>query len=93
LIYLQLSERFEDLKERFMQVEIVRRKVKEHLNDDAFFGPKLGEEGVYKVPPLCRMCRRRKHSSRLDLHLLLYSYYRMSAMTSMILSQLRSWSS
>ena len=50
LYYLQLSERLEDLRDRWDEVDAVRAAVKQHLGANAFWDPALGEDHAYDVP-------------------------------------------
>ena len=50
LYYLQLSERLEDLRDRWDEVAAVRAAVKQHLGANAFWDPTLGEDHPYDVP-------------------------------------------
>ena len=52
LYYLQLSERLDDLRERWDEVAAVREEVKRHLGENAFWSPELGESHAYDVPAL-----------------------------------------
>lgn len=53
-VALQLSEAPLDLESRFAAVDEVRRRVKAHLDCNAFFDPQLPSGRVYAVPPLRR---------------------------------------
>lgn len=50
MIYVQLSESLSDLRTHYEDVEAVRRKVKQHLDSNAFFDPSKGEEHEYNIP-------------------------------------------
>jgi len=50
LIYVQLTENLYDLKKDFKGVDQVRRRVKEHLNSNAFYNTMVGADYSYKVP-------------------------------------------
>jgi hypothetical protein len=49
-IYVQLSERLEDLRENYREIDAVRQLVKKHLDCQAFLDPKLGVHYNYNVP-------------------------------------------
>lgn len=49
-IYIQLSDNILDFRDRFEEVDAVRRRVKEHLNHNAFYDRSLGPDHVYNVP-------------------------------------------
>jgi hypothetical protein len=49
-VSVQLSESLFDLHDRYDEVEIVRKKVKQHLDDNIFFDPRNEKDHVYRVP-------------------------------------------
>jgi hypothetical protein len=49
-VYIQLSESIFDLHERFYEVDVVRKRVKSHLDDNVFFDPKKSTNHAYRVP-------------------------------------------
>jgi hypothetical protein len=49
-IYLQLSERLEDLQKNYREIDDTRQLVKRHLDCQAFLDPKLGIHHNYNVP-------------------------------------------
>ena len=49
-ICVQLSKELSDMTVRYEEVEAVRRDVKRHLGEDAFFDPIKGEGYRYSVP-------------------------------------------
>jgi hypothetical protein len=49
-IYLQLSERLEDLQKNYQKIDDTRQLVKRHLDCQAFLDPKLGIHHNYNVP-------------------------------------------
>ena len=49
-IYIQLSEKLTDLKSNYQRVNAIRKKVKEHLNNNAFLDFELGTKHQYNTP-------------------------------------------
>jgi len=49
-VYLQLTESLFDMHERYSEVDAVRKRVKDHLDDNIFFDPSNAQDHVYKVP-------------------------------------------
>lgn len=50
IFYLQLTEEIHDLETRYEDVEAVRRSIKQHLGENAFFNEMLGSDHEYRVP-------------------------------------------
>ncbi|MDF3848005.1 hypothetical protein [Achromobacter denitrificans] len=50
VVYLQLSESLFDMHELYAEVDAVRQRVKEHLDDNIFFDPRNAKDHVYRVP-------------------------------------------
>jgi hypothetical protein len=49
-IYLQLSEKLDDLKKNYQKVDSIRQLAKQHLNHNAFLDPMLGTHHAYNTP-------------------------------------------
>ncbi|WP_286900111.1 hypothetical protein [Achromobacter sp. UBA2119] len=49
-VYIQLTESLFDLHERYAEVDAVRDRVKNHLDDNIFFRPGNSADHVYKTP-------------------------------------------
>ncbi|MBV6623856.1 MAG: hypothetical protein KI793_13130 [Rivularia sp. (in: Bacteria)] len=49
-IYIQLSENLTDLKSNYQSVNVSRKKVKQHLNNNAFLDFELGIKHQYNTP-------------------------------------------
>jgi hypothetical protein len=50
MLYMQLSNNHLDVINHSDDIENVRRRVKQHLNNNAFFNPMLGLRHDYNVP-------------------------------------------
>jgi hypothetical protein len=53
-VTLRLSDQLSDLRSRFEEFQATRHAVKEHLNCNAFFDPRLRRDHVYTVPEVFR---------------------------------------
>lgn len=49
-VYLQLSESIFDLHDRFDEVDLVRQRVKKHLDANIFFDPSCSKDHIYRIP-------------------------------------------
>lgn len=49
-VYIQLSERAEDLEDRYESIAATRSAIKRHLGMDAFFDLTKGKQSEYRVP-------------------------------------------
>lgn len=49
-VSIQLSESLFDMHDRYGEVEVVRQKVKKHLDENVFFDPRNAEDHIYRTP-------------------------------------------